>query len=806
MQADESKVKALESIFGGQDITASVIRTVLSSNENKFDEAVDSLLNMSSSNEIVRETENEEETEDEEALLDKNEREKIKTLENMFGGDLSNSVICTVLESNKGELVDTVDTLLNMTSKDINPYYDAAPKREAERARQEEDLKSYEEFKRLQLSLQEEEARAIKEQQKRIEEDLRRSTEAAAAEEKKRKDMLLEQERILREFEATKQREVEAAREQEARKAELRAVEAAQEKLRKAWEEKMRLLAAEEEAKRAEDAKRRAEEEARKQQLLDMEEDLCRKAAEQAEQIARIRQQEELKLAERRAEMEAEIRQQEELARVRHEEAKRQALRKDQARLEEEKRALHKLEEEQRLHRVRMEEERAHEARRLEAERFELQRARAELEAMRLAQEQKLQMEQEEKLRKARIEEEERLLQERLEQERADAALKLAREEEERRMRIEIEGLRRAEEEQRKVEEERVRLEEERLRIELDRQRQEQEEARRIEEEKRNQALREEAEQQEAAIEEERRKKLVYDQLAASAVFIPPKATASDDQIHVSAFVSADNVTCDWNLPEGTASQTNWIGLYPVRALFNTNRYVQFVYTNGAHSGQHVFRTVTPGQYEVRFFATRGYEHAARSEQVRVGPAATLFSQLQGDTLLVYYTLDPISANPTREWLGIYQKGTRRNKEFITTAYGNAEGKVMMKAPRSPGTYEVRLFAAGSVYNEQCRCEFVVEDNDCVTVEPSSLMAGANVTISWVVRTVEPSSGDWVGLYRADEANNSNYLVSSYTQGASVGSVTVQAPKEVGVYEVRLFSRAKGKYTTFRTSSPLTIV
>ena len=50
-QVDESKVKALESIFGGQDITASVIRTVLSSNDNKFDDAVDSLLNMTTSEE-----------------------------------------------------------------------------------------------------------------------------------------------------------------------------------------------------------------------------------------------------------------------------------------------------------------------------------------------------------------------------------------------------------------------------------------------------------------------------------------------------------------------------------------------------------------------------------------------------------------------------------------------------------------------------------------------------------------------------------------------------------------------------------
>jgi len=130
----------------------------------------------------------------------------------------------------------------------------------------------------------------------------------------------------------------------------------------------------------------------------------------------------------------------------------------------------------------------------------------------------------------------------------------------------------------------------------------------------------------------------------------------------------------------------------------------------------------------------------------------------------------------------------------------------MMKAPRTPGVYEVRLFATGAVYNESAKAEFVIEDNDCVNIEVASVMAGANVTINWILRTLEPTTGDWVGLYRADEANNSNYLSCTYTNGASVGTATAPAPKEVGVYEFRLFSKTKGKYTTHRTSLPLTVV
>jgi len=288
-------------------------------------------------------------------------------------------------------------------------------------------------------------------------------------------------------------------------------------------------------------------------------------------------------------------------------------------------------------------------------------------------------------------------------------------------------------------------------------------------------------------------------------VFIPPKAQVQEDLI-ITAEVVGDTVVCNWDLPAGNAAPTNWLGLYPVRALTNTKKYTHFAYTNNANTGQHVFRGVTPGQYEVRFFATRGYEHVARSAPVSVGPVATIMPQVQGDHVLVCYTFSPFSAAAKSDWLGIYEKDQRRNKLYLSTAYGNAEGQVLMKAPRTPGTYEVRLFASGSVYNEQAKAEFIIEDNDCVMVEPTSILAGAQVNISWVLRTAEPSTGDWVGLYRADEANNNNYLSCTYTNGAGVGTATIQAPKEAGVYEFRLFAKAKGKYTTHRTSSPLIVV
>jgi len=296
------------------------------------------------------------------------------------------------------------------------------------------------------------------------------------------------------------------------------------------------------------------------------------------------------------------------------------------------------------------------------------------------------------------------------------------------------------------------------------------------------------------------------DILAASAIFIPPKVPPEESSVTITAIVAGDTVTCTWDLPAGDATATNWLGLYYVLQPAH-KKYVSFAYTNGTSAGQHVFRGVTPGHYEVRFFANKNYESPlAKSSTILVGPAATIMPQVQGDHLLVFYTFDPMSSTPTRDWLGIYERNQRRNKLYLATAYGNAEGQVMIKVPRTPGEYQVRLFSSASQYNYQAKADFVIEDNDCINAEPSSLVAGANVNVSWILRTLEPSTGDWVGLYRADEQNNSNYLSCTYTQGASVGAATVPVPKEAGVYEFRLFAKAKGKYVTFRKSAPVTVV
>jgi len=151
---------------------------------------------------------------------------------------------------------------------------------------------------------------------------------------------------------------------------------------------------------------------------------------------------------------------------------------------------------------------------------------------------------------------------------------------------------------------------------------------------------------------------------------------------------------------------------------------------------------------------------------------------------------------------------------------------VAVALPRTPGTYQARLFAAGSKYNEQATVDFVVEDNDCVTAAdtyndraaadfvvvdsdcvsaPEMITPGTPIKATWVLRTQEPSSSDWIGLFTIGEPNNNKYLGSAYTNGVSVGEVVIPLPKDLstGVYELRLFSSKVGKYITFKTSGPI---
>jgi hypothetical protein len=72
-----------------------------------------------------------------------------------------------------------------------------------------------------------------------------------------------------------------------------------------------------------------------------------------------------------------------------------------------------------------------------------------------------------------------------------------------------------------------------------------------------------------------------------------------------------------------------------------------------------------------------------------------------------------------------------------------------------------------------------------LTATPDVVTAGAPLTVSWLVPGAR-STADWIGLFRADASNISDEDGWwTYTNGASSGALTIEAPRQPGSYEFR---------------------
>jgi len=771
-QTAEDKLSVLTNIFGN-DLTQSVISNTLRDNNNQFDPAVERLLTLPANKVTPPPTQ----PTQAQQPLDGKGIENIQRLHTMFG-DLTQSVITTVYESNQRDVEGTVDTLLNLTSNEVA----SGARRDAEVARQEQELREYEEFKQLQQRLQEQERRATEEAQQRAKdaEQKKKAEEEAqrkAHHEKKMQDehakALQEQERMLLEFQRRKaveeqERVKKLAEEQEKAKAKKLAEE--QDKVKKAQTQQEREKAAlekkiadekvriEAETKAREEAKR-AEEKRLTEERRVNEERLALKKLEAAN--LELQKQKQVAEAERKI---LEARMKEEIQR---EEEERKKFAENERRLREEQEDIkknweekvRKLEKERRLEeQMRKEEEiKRAEVRRAEEE----ERARHEADMRKILELERLKLDEQRK----RVEEEKRNAEERL------LAMELAA---------------------------KKREEEEVVRARLEEERRQQEEERRREEEERIRLLEEETQARER-LREEMSKAAAQEQFAASAIMVPP--AGDEPKVQIVAEVEGTEIHGTWNLLSGILAPQAWLGLFAKRSI---NTYTGFQYVNGT-TGTFRFKGLTPGHYEVRIFSSKPVtSRIAESVTMLIGPQVISFNaQMQGEHIMFDYKLDPPSVPTAWDWVGIYEKTQRRNKNYLSSTYGNTSGTISATLPRTPGEYQARLFAAGAKYNEQATVEFEVVDNDHVTAEQ---VQDGTIKASWVLRTVEPTSSDWIGLFAAGEVSN-KYLASVYTHGATAGAVDIPLPKDIpaGTYELRLFSNKVGKYTTFKVSTIITI-
>jgi len=271
-------------------------------------------------------------------------------------------------------------------------------------------------------------------------------------------------------------------------------------------------------------------------------------------------------------------------------------------------------------------------------------------------------------------------------------------------------------------------------------------------------------------------------------------------------------LTIGWSAPAGRPA-TDWVGLFSPSDTIE----VWWVYTGGTTSGTVSLQAPsTSGPYEARYLLEDGYFAAATSPPVTVGSgqppslppanygvALTPSSVAPGGQLTIAWTAP--GGRPSSDWVGLFVPGAQ-SEIWWTYTGGASSGSATLSAPGA-GTYEARYLLEDGYFAAATSPPVTVGSGQPpslppakygVTLTPSSVAAGDQLTIAWTAPGGRPST-DWVGLF----VPGAQYEIWwTYTGGASSGSATLSAPG-AGTYEARYL--LEDGYQSTATSAPVTV-
>ena len=189
--------------------------------------------------------------------------------------------------------------------------------------------------------------------------------------------------------------------------------------------------------------------------------------------------------------------------------------------------------------------------------------------------------------------------------------------------------------------------------------------------------------------------------LLAAAVLVAAAADAATLDVSVTSAPQGATVTATWSGITSPTS-TDWIAL-ALPGAANTS-YISYRYTTGTASGNVPFTipsNLAPGTYQLRLFANNGYTLLATSSNFTVSAPNITLSATPSITVLggiETAAWSGIPAPTSSDWVGLYTPGAV-NTSYISWRYttGTANGSVPFTVPTTvtPGTYQLRLFAAG---------------------------------------------------------------------------------------------------------------
>lgn len=333
-----------------------------------------------------------------------------------------------------------------------------------------------------------------------------------------------------------------------------------------------------------------------------------------------------------------------------------------------------------------------------------------------------------------------------------------------------------------------------------------------------------------------------YTRLATSGVI---SVSASSAQLTVNGVASPTGVLVDVGtsisvaITGGPGNATDWIAFYPIGAA--DSAHLDWRYLNNATVAPAVGVTdatvtfiapVTPGNYELRLFASDGYGRLATSGVVTVEPSPaeltingtgppTAVSVGAGTHVTVGVTNGP--GNPG-DWVALYA-ATAADSAFLTWRYlngtttlpasGTSTAALNVAVPTSAGSYEFRFFAANG-YVRLATSTTMVVSSSTAQLDVNGASPPDSVTVAaGSVGVVSVSGGpanptDWVALYPAGAPDSAyvdwRYLTDTAVapaSGVSAATLHFTTPTTAGSYEFRFF--ADGGYGRLATSGAVVV-
>lgn len=199
-------------------------------------------------------------------------------------------------------------------------------------------------------------------------------------------------------------------------------------------------------------------------------------------------------------------------------------------------------------------------------------------------------------------------------------------------------------------------------------------------------------------------------------------------------------------------------------------------------SGEGKFTVSNVGYYNARIIRGSDTVHAlARSEPVLIGPSVDLDAEIDGENIVVTYTINEDPAYPDLNgewWIGAYKRGSLSNRLYLSYKYCTEKvsgGKVLfdiskdLKPTNDSRSFDFRFFfekASPYKYSGSTSFEVMSRDSLSAIVTRGADNSCVTLTVYWERHDEPVWSCDWIGVYHPEYVGGAKVDEKYLTAGA----------------------------------------